>query len=108
MSMKMGTWVLSFCLMAIETWGSIYFFDTFLKKKDMGWLEKYRYIILYFSCFVVVYFGNYFVPIGIKVLLMISAFMVFCILFYKIDWKQCIFFSGLNYSILFLTDFFYC
>lgn len=106
MSMKMGTWVLSFCLMAIETWGSIYFFDTFLKKKDMGWLERYRYIILYFSCFVVVYFGNYFVPIGIKVLLMISAFMVFCILFYKIDWKQCIFFSGLNYSILFLTDFF--
>ena len=36
----MALWVLSFCIMAIEAWGSIYFFDTFLKKKDVVRLEK--------------------------------------------------------------------
>ena len=44
----MALWALSFCIMAIETWGSIYFFDTFLKKKDTGWLGKCRYVVLYF------------------------------------------------------------
>ncbi len=44
----MALWILSFCIMAIETWGSIYFFDTFLKKKNVGWLGKCRYPVLYF------------------------------------------------------------
>ena len=43
---------------------------------------------------------------GIKVLLMVLVLMAFCAVFYKADWKQCIFFSGLNYSLLFLTDLF--
>ncbi|WP_298030827.1 sensor histidine kinase [uncultured Dysosmobacter sp.] len=43
---------------------------------------------------------------GIKVLLIVLVYMVFCAVFYGADWKQCIFFSGLNYSLLFLADLF--
>ena len=44
--------------MAIETWGSIYFFDTFLKKKDTGGLGKCRYVVLYFVGGVVAVLGG--------------------------------------------------
>lgn len=102
----MALWMLSFCIMAIETWGSIYFFDTFLKKKNVGWLGKCRYVALYIFCFAGAYLGGYFVPMGIKVLLMVLILMAFCAVFYEAEWKQYIFFSVLNYSLLFLTDLF--
>jgi len=44
--------------MAIETWGSIYFFDTFLKKKDTVGLGKCRYVVLYFVGVVVAVLGG--------------------------------------------------
>ena len=100
----MALWVLSFCIMAIEAWGSIYFFDTFLKKKDVVRLEKCRHIILYAAVVAVAFLGEYFVSMGIKVLLAVLAFTVFCMVFYKTDWKQSIFFSGLDYSLYFLAD----
>ena len=102
----MGRWIFSFCIIAIETWGSVYFFETFMDRKRTGWLDKCRYAVLYIFCFVVACLGGYYVPMGIKVLLMVLILMAFCAVLYKADWKQCIFFSGLNYSLLFLTDLF--
>ncbi len=102
----MALWILSFCIMAIETWGSIYFFDTFLKKKDMGRLGKCSYVFLYLATVVVAFLGGRFFSMGIKVLATVMLFMAFCAVFYEADWKQRIFFSGLNYSLLFLTDLF--
>ena len=102
----MGRWIFSFCIIAIETWGSVYFFETFMDRKRTGWLDKCRYAVLYTFCFADACLGGYYVPMGIKVLLIILVFIAFCAVFYKADWKQCIFFSGLNYSLLFLTDLF--
>ena len=99
----MALWILSFCIMAIETWGSIYFFDTFLKKKSMGRLGKCRYVVLYFTNMAVALFG----VMGIKITLIIFVYIVFCTVFYETGWKQRIFFSVLNYSLLFLTDLFF-
>ena len=100
----MALWVLSFCIMAIEAWGSIYFFDTFLKKKDAGRLQRCRYVVLYFAVVTVAFLGEYVVSMGIKALLAVLALTVFCVAFYKTDWKQGIFFSGLDYSLYFLAD----
>ena len=77
-----------------------------MDRKRTGWLDKCRYAVLYIFCFVVACLGGYYVPMGIKVLLMVLILMAFCAVFYKADWKQCIFFSGLNYSLLFLTALF--
>ena len=103
----MGMWILSFCIMAIEAWGSIYFFDTFLKKKDVGRLGKCRYVVLYFADMVVALLGGHFDLMGIKVMLVILVSITFCTVFYEAGWKQRIFFSGLNYALLFLTDLFF-
>lgn len=100
----MGRWIFSLCIMAIEAWGYEYFFNIFLKKKDTGRLYKCRYAVLYLAIVAVASLGEYLDSMGIKVLLVVLVSTVFCMVFYKTDWKQCIFFSGLNYSLLLLTD----
>lgn len=102
MIMEIGMWILSFCLMAIETWGSIYFFDTFMERKRTGRLEKRRFVVLYPAMVAVAFLGEY-CPMGVKVLLAVLALTIFCAVFYKADWKQCIFFPGLDYSLLFFS-----
>ncbi len=102
----MEKWILSFVLMAVETWGTVYFFDIFMERKRTGWLDKCRHIILYLACGMVVFLEANLDSMGIKVLLIVLVYMVFCVIFYQADWKQCIFFSILNYSLLFLIDIF--
>ena len=104
MIMEIGLWLLSFFLMAIETWGSVYFFDTFMERKRMERLERSRYIALYLSTVTVSFLGEYFDSMGIKALLVILVYIVFCKVYYWADWQHCIFFSSLNYSMLFLAD----
>lgn len=104
--MEIGTWILSFVLMAIEEWGAVYFFDIFMERKRKGWLDKCRYLFLYFICVPVAVLGGHFDVMGIKVLLVVLVYIAFCAIFYQADWKQCIFFSILNYSLLFLIDVF--
>ena len=100
----MGMWILSFCLMAVEAWGSVYFFETFMDRKRTGWLDKCRYAVLYLAVVAVAFCGEYLESVGVKVLLAVLALTVFCMVFYRADWKQSIFFSGLNYSLYFLAD----
>jgi len=40
----------------------------------------------------------------IKALLVILVYTVFCKVYYWADWQHCIFFSSMNYSMLFLAD----
>ena len=40
-------WIFSFVLTAIDTWCVLYLLDTFLKKKDTGRLEKFRFVLFY-------------------------------------------------------------
>lgn len=101
--MEIGLWILSFCLMAIETCVSIYFFDTFMERKRTGRLEKRRFVVLYPAIVAVAFLGEC-CPMGVKVLLAVLALTIFCAVFYKADWKQCIFFSGLDYSLYCLAD----
>ena len=101
--MEIGLWILSFCLMAIETCVSIYFFDTFMERKRTGRLETRRFVVLYPAIVAVAFLGEC-CPMGVKVLLAVLALTIFCAVFYKADWKQCIFFSGLDYSLYCLAD----
>lgn len=102
----MALWILSFCIMAIEAWGSIYFFDTFMERKRAGWLGKCRYPVLYLFSFAVAYIGGNFFPMWLKVLAAVLVYILFSTVFYEAGWKQRIFFSVLGYSLLFLTDLF--
>ena len=102
----MGMWILYFFLMAIETWGYVYFFDIIMERKRKDWLDKFRYMVLYLAVAATAFLGEYLVSMGIKALLVVLVYIVFCAVFYRADWKQCIFFSILNYSLLFLSEIF--
>ena len=109
----MGRLVLSFCLIAIEAWGSVYFFDTFMERKRAGWMDKCRYAVLYIACMSAAFLGEFLYSngikvysMGIRVLVIILAYIIFCAVFYQVGWKQCIFFSVSAYSLLFLIDYF--
>lgn len=102
----MGSWILSFCIMAIEAWGSVYFFGIFMERKRAGGLDKCRHVVLYLATVATVFFGEYLDSMGIKALMIVLINMAFCAVFYRADWKQCIFFSVLDYSLLFLADLF--
>ena len=101
----MRWWILSLSIMAIEVWGNIYFFNIFMERKRTGWLDKCRYMVLYPAIVAISFLGEYLDLMGIKVLLAVLVHMAFCAVFYRTGWKQCIFFSVLNYSLLFLSDF---
>ena len=81
--MGIGKWILSFVLMAIEAWGSVYFFGIFMERKRKGWLDKCRYIVLYLAILAVGIFGGSLDLMGIKVLLAVLVYMVFCVIFYQ-------------------------
>lgn len=103
---ELGMWMLSLCLIAIETWGIVYFFDLFMKRKKRGWQDKCRYIVLYLTNFIAAFPGGYLGPMGIKITLLVLVFTAFCAVFYKMELKQCIFFFVLCYPLLYLIDFF--
>lgn len=105
--------ILSLCLIAQETWGNVYFFDTFMDRKRTGWIDKCKYVVLYLICVSAAPIENFLYStgigvysMGIRVLVTIMAYIIFCVMFYQADWKQCIFFSILAYLLLFLIDYF--
>ena len=63
-------------------------------------------MIMYFATVLVALLDMYPGTMVIKVLAAVLELMAFCAVFYKAELKQCIFFSMLNYSLLFLTDIF--
>lgn len=109
----MARLLLSFCLIAIEAWGGVYFFDTFIEKKRKSWIDKCRYVVLYLICVTAALIENFLYStgigvysMGIRVLVIILTYIIFCAVFYQTDWKQSIFFSVLAYSLSFLIDYF--
>lgn len=97
-------YMFSFALVAIEVWCVLYFLDTFLKKKDIGNLEKYRFTI---------YFVAMVIPAALSSMMSFAKIFVFMIwfvvlgmLFYKASVIQTLFFSGLWYGIMLCVDWF--
>ena len=97
--------IVSCFLIAVETWGSLYFFDIFMEQKKTEKLGKYRYWLLFLMIAAAVCINRWIGAAIWKLVLVVSVCMVFCMLFYRVQWKQCLFFSGLNYCLILLTDY---
>ena len=101
----MESLVVSWFIIVIETWGSLYFFDTFLEQKKSGKIGRYRYGLPFLMLVSAVRISRW---LGIriwKLCLIVPVLMACCMLFYRIRWKQCIFFSCMNYCLILLVDF---
>ncbi len=98
----MGLWILFFCLIAIETWGSVYFFDTFLSQKKGTPLCQYRFLAYLVMMLAANIAGTW---IGMwKLPVYILGYILLGQVCYREGWVQGIYFSLLNYSMIFLTD----
>ena len=89
--------LMSFLLLMIEAYGSIYFFNTFLRQKNNK-LQKYRFPFLIVCMAVGAFLGKWIG--GWKVLLIMMAYVFLCLIFYKAAFVQSVFFSVLNYGML--------
>jgi len=101
---KMVYYMFSFALVAIEVWCVLYFLDTFLRKKDIGNLEKYRFII-YFVAMVIPAALSSMMSFA-KIFIFMIWFVVLGMIFYKASVIQTLFFSGLWYGIMLCVDWF--
>ena len=89
--------LVSFLLLMIEAYGSIYFFNTFLRQKNNR-LQKYRFPFL-IVCMATGAFSRKWIG-GWKALLIMMAYVFLCLIFYKAAFVQSVFFSVLNYGML--------
>lgn len=95
-------YILSFAFVAIEVWCALYFLDTFLKKKEAGKLEKFRFII-YFVAMVIPAALSKMMSFG-KIFVFMLIFVLLGMIFYKDSVIQTLFFSGLWYGIMLGVD----
>lgn len=95
--------IYSLFLVAVEVWGSLYFFDTFLQERSAGILQKYRFIIWFVCMEIGVLFARYIG--GWKIIPILLIYVFLCLLFYRTSFWQSFFFATLNYSLLFVMDY---
>ena len=89
--------LVSFLFLMIEAYGSIYFFNTFLRQKNNR-LQKYRFPFL-IVCMTIGAFSRKWIG-GWKAFLIIMAYVLLCLIFYKAAFVESVFFSVLNYGML--------
>ena len=102
--MEWKTWVLLLTII-MEALGSAFFFDTFLGrgKTEKVTVYQYRTLAYLVMTFVLTNIGYL---IGMwKVPLFALGYVLLGRILYKAGWGQELFFSLINYSMLFLTDF---
>lgn len=98
--MEVGMLVLA---VIIETGGSLHFFDTFLTRRETGKLSVFRFFVYFIMMFAANTIGY---RIGMwKLPLFILGYVLLGRIYYRAGWIQNIFFSLLNYCMIFLTDF---
>lgn len=100
-------WIFSFVLTAVDTWCVLYLLDTFLKKKDVGRLEKVRFWLflgVIFSVAVLFHVLDIVINLWKFVIIFIALFFLGFI-YFKTTVKQMIFYIPLCYGIVVLVEF---
>lgn len=94
-----------YILIAFEAWGIIYFFDSFMdaRRQDKKWL---RCLLVYAEIIAAIFVTQIIPGYGdiAKSIIIVVALIITCIGFYNTSIIAGIFFSALNYILLFFTD----
>ena len=101
----MMPWI-HYLLIAFETFGFVYFFDSFFDapKKKYKWIA---YLVLFAGAIVIITILVLLLPeYGdiVKSMAITAMLSVVCILFYRVHPMEAVFFSAVNYIILFFVD----
>ena len=96
----------SILMCSLETWGLIYFLDTFMESRFVGTKRVIRYFLFFLCEFPFVQLTSRLAGYGvvIKVFVVIALIVLFCILNYRMSIITYIFFSSTDYFLLFFVD----
>lgn len=96
----MTFWVLVFIAEMLEVKGTLYFFDTFMEKRDGGYRNRYRFFVycgvLYLAAVTGVWIGM------LKCILIILVMSFLNLAYYEVSFRQSFLFSIINYTMLVL------
>ena len=100
---NMTLWVLAFIAEMLEVKGTLYFFDTFMEKRDGGYRNRYRFFVycgvLYLAAVTGVWIGM------LKCIPIILVMSFLNLAYYEVSFRQSFLFSIINYVILVLIDY---
>ena len=99
-------YLFSCLIILIDTWCCLYFLDTFLKKKDVGGLNKVRFLLFYIALFLPSWA---FYLLGVtfnwcKILVVFGMVFPLEVIFYQSCKKQLLFLWIVFYSTAILTE----
>ena len=99
----MTFWVLTFIAEMLEVKGTLYFFDTFMEKRDGRYRNRYRFFVycgaLYLAAVTGVWIGM------LKCIPIILVMSFLNLAYYEVSFRQSFLFSIINYTMLVLIDF---
>ena len=99
----MTFWVLAFIAEMLEVKGTLYFFDTFMEKRDGGYRNRYRFFVycgvLYLAAVTGVWIGM------LKCIPIILVMSFLNLAYYEVSFRQSFLFSIINYTMLVLIDY---
>ena len=99
----MTFWVLTFIAEMLEVKGTLYFFDTFMEKRDGGYRNRYRFFVycgvLYLAAVTGIWIGM------LKCILIILVMSLLNLAYYEVSFRQSFLFSIINYTMLVLIDY---
>ena len=99
----MTFWVLAFIAEMLEVKGTLYFFDTFMEKRDGGYRNRYRFFVycgvLYLAAVTGIWIGM------LKCILIILVMSFLNLAYYEVSFRQSFLFSIINYTMLVLIDY---
>ena len=99
----MVQWILSFLFAAMENRGGIYFFDTFLKRKEQKGFLRHQFII-YFVVLYLMAVSDVWIGL-LKCIPIILACTFLNLLYYHVSFRQSLIFSVINYAVMVLVDY---
>lgn len=95
--------MVNFLIMAMETRGGIYFFDTFLEKKEQNGFLRHKFFIylvmFYLTAFSELWIGMY------KCVLVVLVCALMNLLYYHVSFRHSLIFSVINCAVVFLLDY---
>ena len=96
-------WVLAFIVEMLEVKGELYFFDTFMEKRDRGYSNRCRFFVycgvLYLAAVTGVWIGM------LKCILIILVEDLLNLAYYEVSFRQSFLCSMISYVMLVLSDY---
>ena len=99
----MVQWIFSFLFTAMENRGGIYFFDTFLKRKEQKGFLRHQFII-YFVVLYLMAVSDVWIGL-LKCIPIILACTFLNLIYYHVSFRQSLIFSVINYAVMVLVDY---